>query len=52
MYKRFKLRRKRKCKLRRKQKGKGFWGDAAKSFWKVGNIFGNLKQCHKKGIMR
>ena len=37
MYKRFKLRRKRKRKLRRKQKGKGFWGDAATSFWKVGN---------------
>ena len=44
MYRRFKLRRKRKRKLRRRQKGRGFWGDAAKSFWKVGNIFGNLKQ--------
>ena len=44
MYKRFKLRKKRKRKLRRKQKGRGFWGDAAKTSWKVGNIFGNLKQ--------
>ena len=44
MYKRFKLRKKRKRKLRCKQKGRGFWGDAAKTFWKVGNIFGNLKQ--------
>ena len=39
-FKKYKLRRKRK----HKQKGKGFWGNAAKSFGKVVNIFGNLKQ--------
>ena len=51
MYKRFKLRKKEKRKLWRKQKGRDFWGDAAKIFWKVGNIFGNLKQWDEKEIM-
>ena len=58
MYKRFKLRKKRKRKLQRKQKRRGFWGDAAKSLVIFSVILNNETKkklcddeikCSKKG---